>query len=42
MKKFTIKESQAYIKANAIVDEVFSAIRTVTAFGSQAHERMRF
>ncbi|CAF3938992.1 unnamed protein product, partial [Rotaria sp. Silwood1] len=39
MKKFTIIEGNAYTKANAIVDEVFSAIRTVTAFGGQKHER---
>jgi hypothetical protein len=38
MKKFTIMEGIAYTKANAIVDEVLSAIRTVTAFGGQKHE----
>ncbi|CAF5031967.1 unnamed protein product [Rotaria sp. Silwood1] len=42
MKKFTIIEGNAYTKANAIVDEVFSAIRTVTAFGGQKHERARY
>ncbi|CAF3806985.1 unnamed protein product, partial [Rotaria sordida] len=42
MKKFTILEGTAYTKANAIVDEVLSAIRTVTAFGGQKHERTRY
>lgn len=42
MKKFTINEGKAYTKANAIVDEVFSAVRTVTAFGAQKHERERY
>ncbi|UJR11973.1 hypothetical protein I4U23_016151 [Adineta vaga] len=42
MKKFTILEGAAYMKANVIVDEVFSAIRTVTAFGGQKHERHRY
>ncbi|CAF4231178.1 unnamed protein product [Rotaria sp. Silwood2] len=42
MKKFTILEVVAYKKANAIVDEVISAIRTVTAFGAQKHECRRY
>jgi hypothetical protein len=38
MKKYTRKETAAYSQANAIVHEVLSAIRTVTAFGGQRRE----
>ncbi len=41
MKKYTIRETAAYNRANAIVHEVLLAIRTVTAFGGQRRELER-
>jgi ABC transporter transmembrane region len=38
----TKKELAAYAKAGAVAEEVFSAIRTVTAFGGQKKEAKRF
>jgi hypothetical protein len=37
----TKKELAAYAKAGAVAEEVFSAIRTVTAFGGQEKEAKR-
>ncbi|CAF0957991.1 unnamed protein product [Didymodactylos carnosus] len=39
---FTIKEVQAYSSASAVAQEVFGAIRTVTAFSGQKKEEVRF
>jgi hypothetical protein len=41
MTKYTILELQAYSTANAIVQEVLGAIRTVTAFSGQKKEAER-
>jgi hypothetical protein len=41
MVKYTILELQAYGTANAIAQEVFGAIRTVTAFNGQIKEAER-
>jgi ABC transporter transmembrane region len=37
----TKKELAAYAKAGAVAEEVFSAIRTVIAFGGQEKETQR-
>lgn len=37
----TSKELKAYAKAGAVAEEVFSAIRTVVAFGGQKKEALR-
>ena len=37
----TTKELAAYAKAGAVAEEVFSAIRTVAAFGGQEKEAER-
>ncbi|TPP58268.1 Multidrug resistance protein 1 [Fasciola gigantica] len=42
MKKFTLKELQAYAQASGISGEVFSAIRTVMAFGGEKKELQRY
>ena len=39
--RYTILELQAYSTANAIAQEVFGAIRTVTAFSGQKKETER-
>lgn len=36
------KESEAYAKAGAIAEEVFSSIRTVVSFGGQQKECQRY
>jgi len=38
----TKRELAAYAKAGAVAEEVFSAIRTVTAFGGQEKEAKRY
>ena len=40
--KFTSQELEAYAKAGDISEEVFSSIRTVTAFGGQKEEIKRY
>ncbi|VDP91406.1 unnamed protein product [Echinostoma caproni] len=42
MKRFTIKELQAYAKASAISGEVLTAIRTIVAFGGEHKEMERY
>ena len=39
--KYTLMELEAYSVANAIAQEAFSAIRTVTSFGGQKKETER-
>ncbi|KAK4873210.1 hypothetical protein RN001_015239 [Aquatica leii] len=40
--KFTMQEMNAYGAAGAVAEEVFSAIRTVTAFGGEKREEKRY
>ncbi|KAK4873208.1 hypothetical protein RN001_015237 [Aquatica leii] len=40
--KFTLQEMTAYGAAGAVAEEVFSAIRTVTAFGGEKKEEKRY
>ena len=39
---FTVREQKAYASAGGVAEEVFSAIRTVVAFGGEAHEAERY
>jgi len=42
MSVMTKKELEAYAKAGAVAEEVIGAIRTVTAFGGQNKEVLRY
>ena len=39
---FTSKEQKQYASAGAVAEEVLSSIRTVYAFGGEAHAASRF
>ena len=42
MASYTSKEQAAYASAGAIAEEVIGAIRTVTSFGGEKHEVLRY